>query len=582
MRILKIIGILLIVFGFSQLLIACSHSKNENGTYYEYANNEKKADSWIKIKSDNKWSDDDNVSGTYQIENGEITFYSEVLGSNEELMSGTINNGIIILSIGNSQTEYRTNDASPNNDSGNEAQTEVTLEEALNSNNTKFTLGDNGLTYEAIGISSINLPDYISVKEHYKGTFVDSNNHPIDITEAKNLPLGENQFYLNIERLADGKWKTFPIIINCKANVTFYDENDMDILSQVYMRDDKIENIPVDLREGYHYEWYKDEWSIDLDTFTFTSNDIDLELYAREVPNTYQIKYDLNYPSNDSNQTDTLYYDDTYYLLNPEREGFTFLGWYTDRTQGTLIAGNGTWKITQNVTVYARWEIKNYNLIVSSEDNSVGIIINQNNSTIDYNQKVTIKAVTVKNDYQFDGWFINHQLITRNLDYTFYMPNNNVDIQAKWFLPIYIVYLNGNGFNNDENNVVNVTYTENYSLPTLDRDGYTFDGWYTEKDGGIKFDSVGTWNTQNDITLFAHWIINQYTVTTSSNIIEACQLSGQGSYNYDTIVTISATPNEGYEFLGWYINNERITTDLTYSFVFSSDVEYISRWSLNN
>jgi uncharacterized repeat protein (TIGR02543 family) len=53
-------------------------------------------------------------------------------------------------------------------------------------------------------------------------------------------------------------------------------------------------------------------------------------------------------------------------------------------------------------------------------------------------------------------------------------------------------------------------------LPTATRTGYTFDGWYTQANGGTKV-NVGDrllysdWNLNNtDQTLYAHWTINKY------------------------------------------------------------------------
>lgn len=53
-------------------------------------------------------------------------------------------------------------------------------------------------------------------------------------------------------------------------------------------------------------------------------------------------------------------------------------------------------------------------------------------------------------------------------------------------------------------------YGEGYSLMTLSRTGYTFDGWYTEKTGGAKVAS-STQYPASDQVLYAHWTKNIYT-----------------------------------------------------------------------
>ena len=54
-----------------------------------------------------------------------------------------------------------------------------------------------------------------------------------------------------------------------------------------------------------------------------------------------------------------------------------------------------------------------------------------------------------------------------------------------------------------------VFYGSTYgSLPTPTREYYSFDGWYTAKDGGTKITESSVVDTVNNITLYAHWTKN--------------------------------------------------------------------------
>ena len=84
-------------------------------------------------------------------------------------------------------------------------------------------------------------------------------------------------------------------------------------------------------------------------------------------------------------------------------------------------------------------------------------------------------------------------------------------------------------------------------LPTATRTGYTFAGWFTEASGGNEI----TENTvfTEDKTVYAHWTINQYTITFNSNGGSAVPSITQ---NYGTAVPVPANPTkEGYKFTGW-------------------------------
>ena len=97
-----------------------------------------------------------------------------------------------------------------------------------------------------------------------------------------------------------------------------------------------------------------------------------------------------------------------------------------------------------------------------------------------------------------------------------------------------------------------VTYNSTYGdLPKSTRTGYSFAGWYTEKDGGteIKEDTIVSVTT--DQTLYAHWIANKYTVTFNANG-GICDADAK-AVAYDSAYGDLPTPSRaGYTFLGWF------------------------------
>lgn len=76
--------------------------------------------------------------------------------------------------------------------------------------------------------------------------------------------------------------------------------------------------------------------------------------------------------------------------------------------------------------------------------------------------------------------------------------------------------------NNASETVRKVTYNTAYgTLPNPSMKGWTFNGWYTAKDGGTKISSDMTYKTPNDITLYAHWSANIYEIKLDSKL-EGC------------------------------------------------------------
>ena len=99
-----------------------------------------------------------------------------------------------------------------------------------------------------------------------------------------------------------------------------------------------------------------------------------------------------------------------------------------------------------------------------------------------------------------------------------------------------------------------VTYYSTYgNLPTpAARTGYTFDGWYTAKDGGTQVTSNTIVATSAGSTLYAHWTANKYTVTFDENGGDTPSKASQ-SVTYDSAYgTLATVTRTGYTFDGWY------------------------------
>ena len=94
-------------------------------------------------------------------------------------------------------------------------------------------------------------------------------------------------------------------------------------------------------------------------------------------------------------------------------------------------------------------------------------------------------------------------------------------------------------------NVLNGQKADKPADPT--REGYTFDGWYTEKGYTIPYDFATP--VTNALTLYAKWTINQYTITFKP---ENGDKDTTITQDYGTAVTAPANPTRtGYTFAGW-------------------------------
>ena len=91
------------------------------------------------------------------------------------------------------------------------------------------------------------------------------------------------------------------------------------------------------------------------------------------------------------------------------------------------------------------------------------------------------------------------------------------------------------------------------TLPTAVRNGYSFTGWYTAASGGSKISS--SYILTNDITVYAHWSANTYTISLNSNGGSGTMSSITATYDSWCRIPYNTFAKTGYTFAGWKVTS---------------------------
>ena len=221
------------------------------------------------------------------------------------------------------------------------------------------------------------------------------------------------------------------------------------------------------------------------------------------------------------------------------------------------------------------------NILVNFNGN--GGTAGTNSATYDNVTPITLPTATWSG-HAFNGWYTaasgGNKVGNANATY---VPTEPTTLYAQW--TAYTVTYDANGGSvspTSDSAGSNGTVT----LATPTRTGYDFNGWYTAASGGTKVGIGGASYTPTaDITLYAQWTQQKFTVTFSAGTEGAGSVSSKSITNvpYGTTVTVNnntltingttvtATANSGYTFKGWDISNGApITSDKTIHASFSS------------
>ena len=154
--------------------------------------------------------------------------------------------------------------------------------------------------------------------------------------------------------------------------------------------------------------------------------------------------------------------------------------------------------------------------------------------------------------YTFLGWFTEPSGGTQVTSESIVRRVDDHALYAHWIGNDYWVTFDPNEGECDLDGKWVTFDTEYGELPTPTRAGYTFNGWFTERDGGTKIetDTILT-NPQHHI-LYAHWTPNPYTVTFNANGGRTPSPTSK-SVTYDSAYGALATVTRtGYTFDGWF------------------------------
>ncbi|MDZ4195784.1 MAG: InlB B-repeat-containing protein, partial [Candidatus Izemoplasmatales bacterium] len=309
--------------------------------------------------------------------------------------------------------------------------------------------------------------------------------------------------------------------------------------------------------------------NVDLEGTAITSIDSSQtgakEYWAKWSINQYTIIFDTNGGSGVSAITQDY---DTNVLspLSPTRTGYTFGGWYANSELTTVSVFSSI--PAGNITVYAKWSINQYTITFDSNSGSIVSAITQN-----YNTDVSTPQNPIKTGYTFGGWYANSELTTAYVFNT--MPSENITVYAKWSINQYTITFNSNG--GSLVSVITQDYDTSVLTPTSPtRTGYTFGGWYANSE----LTTAYVFNTMpsENITVFAKWSINQYTISFNSNggsIVSAI------TQNYNTAISSPLNPTRiGHTFDGWHSDTD-LATLYSFSAMPAQSMTVYAKWSIN-
>lgn len=294
-----------------------------------------------------------------------------------------------------------------------------------------------------------------------------------------------------------------------KYTISFYDGDELVDTIETY-GNEEISMPAAPKKEGFTFKgWFSDKgiWKDELTKDTFVgkvlTEDVNVYAYYLEnetpVASEYTITFYIDGEAVDSIETSG---NERLTLpAAPEKDDHTFEGWFFD---------NGTWQerltantyeetpLTEDVSVYAYYKKIGGSELEQPQEYTVIFEVDHGTPIAPITtSRIDEEPQTTRDGYTFAGWYKDGGFVKKAVfpyevteDQTFY---------AKWEKNKYTVRFDTDGG----------TYVSDMIVSAIDRspettkDGYEFEGWYTDKTFSNKISFP--YEVTEDLTLYAKW-----------------------------------------------------------------------------
>ena len=276
---------------------------------------------------------------------------------------------------------------------------------------------------------------------------------------------------------------------------------------------------------GYHFNgWFTNPVGGTNKTGSTYQTNSAINLYSQYSANCYEVTFmSKNKVHSKAKVTYHAKYGELPYPVN---ENYKFTGWFLEEACTNLVTSNTIVQKAEAHNLYAGWTASTCQAFFDGTGGEVNI----KQKEVTYNENFGYLPKPYRIGYEFIGWYTLPEGGVRYDESTIVTTSSNFTLYARWKAYTYQVTWDPmQGTSSFTNSIV--TFGEPYSiLPTVSREGYHLDGWYTAPQGGVKCGKDTIVQKAENHILYARWIKNAVSISDKANSIKKIYLTGMQCY----------------------------------------------------
>lgn len=254
--------------------------------------------------------------------------------------------------------------------------------------------------------------------------------------------------------------------------------------------------------------------------------------------------------------------------------GYLFTNWTEN---GTVVSTNANYTFTVNSdrTLVANFTvIPSYTITVTADPN-IGGTVSGGGTYLE--GALCALTASPNTGYIFVNWTKNGAVISSNPSYSFTVTGDATYV-AHFIVQTNNYTITASANPTEGGSVMGAGNYEQGSVCTLTavpNTGYEFVHWTKNNEVVSTNNSISFTVTEN-ASYVAYFSIMTFTIGVSSDPLEGGSVTGGGTYDYGSLVTVVVTPGENYSFLKWTENGEVVSQESSYSFTATSNRQLVA------
>ena len=254
--------------------------------------------------------------------------------------------------------------------------------------------------------------------------------------------------------------------------------------------------------------------------------------------------------------------------------GYHFINWTLSGTEVSTDA-EYTFTVSNEGDYVANFELNNYAITATTNPSGAGTITGAGN--YDHFSTCTL-TVTPNYGYTFVNWTLNGNAVGTETTISFTVTGEAAYV-ANFTPTSYTINATADP---TEGGTVSGAGSHNYNttctLTATANTGYTFVNW-TCGSTVVSTNATYSFTVTGDTTYVAHFSLNNYAITATTNPSGAGTITGAGNYDHFSTCTLTVTPNYGYTFVNWTLNGNAVGTETTISFTVTGEAAYVANFT---